>query len=238
MSACLLCLSAQARDISYVDDAFGYQTIDSCSASYLNIDAQATTLNLVASGSDPASDEGAAVLNLPLTHEFYNVSHDQVVISSNGYLAFAEDLTQENGADFSNDCLFPSVPDNQPQSNQRIMAYHDDLMADTSGAIQWAHFDQCPVLSNGQACTVIEWQNWRLNQTAGAFSFQIILLYNPAKIVLQYDNRVPVPASASVGFQHAGLFSGWVMACNQSQLVLANSSHCFDNPYIFDDDFE
>ncbi len=124
------------RDISYTSDPFGYRPSATCAVNYLNIDAQATVLTLQAAGSDAASDEGAALLHLPMPYTYYNQQLNDVVISSNGYLAFAADLSVENGADFSNDCLFPSIPDNQPQSQTRIMPFHDDLQAGDNGRIQ------------------------------------------------------------------------------------------------------
>jgi len=235
---CWLTLNLEARDISYRADAFGYLAPPSCTAGYLNIDAQASQLIPQAAGADPATDEGAALLSLPLAYDFYDESHQQVMVSTNGYLAFATNTAEESGADFSNDCLFPSVPDNQPGSLKRIMPFHDDLMADSGGIMQWAHYANCPVVDSSSACSVIEWQDWRLTASPGSFSFQVVLLHEPAAIVLQYDHRTPAPVSASVGFQHAGLFSGQVLACDQPTVSLADTAVCFSNPHIFSNGFE
>jgi len=227
-----------SRETSYVADAFGYLPANQCSYDYLNIDAQAIPLSLVAAGSDPANDEGAAVIDLPAAFFYYDEDHTQLVVSSNGYLAFESDLARENGADFGNDCPFPSIPDNQPQSLKRIMPFHDDMIGSPSGQIQWAHYINCPLAAYDSACTVIEWDNWQIADQADVFSFQVILVHQPAVIVMQFNDQTPTANSASVGFQHAGLFSGQVLSCNQSDVTLNSQAFCFQNDLIFTNGFE
>ncbi len=237
---CLLIVSlnGQSRDIDYVNDQFGYYSINNCPLEYINIDSQSDELNLLAAGTEPAEDEGAALVNLPLPFTYYNETYASVVISSNGYLAFANDLNLENGADFSNDCLFPSIPDNQPQTLARIMPFHDDLSRGTDGKIHWAHYTECPLSGHNNPCTIFEWQNWKKTDAVQDFSFQTILIHGSSVIVMQYNPTTPAPESASIGFQNSRLFSGQILSCNQAETALNNQAYCFQNPFIFADGFE
>ncbi len=240
LSIVLLVLSVQlnARDVSYIADAFGYQTLGNCDSQYLSIQNEASTVTLVAVGGSDANDEGGGTISLTEPFWFYNKSHEQLVVSSNGYLAFADGLNAENGGDFSNDCPFPSIPDNQPQSLQRIMPFHDDLENSGNGAIRTAYYASCPNIAASGSCTVIEWSNWRIRGQNDVFSFQVELHHQSSVIKIQYTGNNPSTNSASIGFQQTELFSGQVLSCNQSIPNLSDQSFCYQNPVIFIDGFE
>lgn len=232
-----LTTQASSREISYVEDTFGYQATANCNFEYLNVQNEANTIFLTPSGSQVANDEGGGSLSLTEPFWFYNQAHNHLIVSSNGYLAFANSLSEENGGDFSNDCPFPSIPDNQPQSLQRIMPFHDDLESSKTGEIRSAYYINCPTTNSTGSCTVIEWLNWHIRGQNDVFSFQVILLHQTSEIKIQYTGSPPSD-SASIGFQQTELFSGVVLSCNQENLSLDGQAYCYQNPLIFTNGFE
>jgi len=239
MNALLLSLCIEARDSTYAADRFGYTQAASCTADYLDLSVDGTAVTLTPSGAAAADDDGGAVVNLIEPFLFYRTAYQSIVVSSNGYMALADDLSQESGGDFSNDCLFPSVPDNQPGVLARIMPFHDELQNSGSGGIRTAYYPLCPrVGSVTSSCTVIDWFDWQIRGTAGGFDFQVILYHQNHQIVMQYGSNNPVSDGASIGIQDGLLNSGVILSCNDAGRNLANTAYCLQNPVIFADDFE
>lgn len=231
--------AAQARDTSYLPDAFGYQQTQSCTVNYLDISADAQTLNLVAASDKPANDEGGVVYQLLEPFKFYQHDETHLVVSSNGYLSFADSLSGENGGDYSNDCLFPSVPSNQPDSLKRVMPFHDDLESGADGEIRVAYYPSCPRSGlSPSSCTVVEWHQWRLRNDSQTFDFQVIMYHQTSELVFQYGSDIADTESASIGFQDAKRFSGQILSCDNPGVELSNQAYCFQNPLIFTHGFE
>ena len=231
--------SVVARDSSYAADRFGYTLAATCPADYVDLSTDGNLLTLVPAGTVTADDDGAALLHLSEPFLFYGKTYPSLVVSSNGYVSFAQALTEESGGDFSNDCLFPSVPDQQPGALARIMPFHDDLENSGSGGIRTAFYVACPRIGHSaSACTVIDWFDWRLRGTTDDFDFQIILYHQNGEIVIQYGANNPVSDSASIGIQDGLLNSGVVLSCNDPARSLNNSAFCLQSPIIFADGFE
>ncbi|WP_395377028.1 hypothetical protein [Marinicella sp. W31] len=231
--------SVEARNSSYVSDRFGYTHTSTCPVDYVDLSTDGKLLTLTPAGAVAADDDGAALLNLTEPFLFYRKMYPSLVISSNGYVSFANDLTEESGGDFSNDCLFPSVPDNQPGALARIMPLHDDLENSGSGGIRTAYYAVCPRMGNmTSACTVIDWFDWRIRGTLNGFDFQIILYHQNGEVVMQYGADNPASGSASIGIQDGVLNSGVIVSCNDPAQSLNNSAVCLHNPIIFADGFE
>ena len=233
----------QAREINYANDKYGYLYNNSCQFEYVDINSQATTLTLTASGLADAGDDGGSVINLLADFQFYDKTYNAIVVSSNGYIAFADSLNQESGGDFSNDCLLPSVPDTPPVSLARILPLHDELEKSATGIIQTAFYSQCPRTTGQalQACTIIEWVDWKIRNQIEVFSFQVILYHQSADIVFQYNTPTPINiTSASIGIQNQ--YHASIYACNDTARTLANcvenTSPTNINPSIFKNGFE
>ena len=97
-------------------DLYGYTLADSelgptCGYDYVDLGEDAEVLALRPGHPAAASDDFAAVLPLAEPFEFYQLPNEALVVSSNGYLAAAASLAQEDGADFSNDCRLPARAD-------------------------------------------------------------------------------------------------------------------------------
>ena len=180
----LFSMAAHGRDAASFD-SYGYQHLESGSAqcAYNYVDASGgSALNLTAaSAMAPASDDGGAVLGLAAPFELYGNSTNSMIVSSNGYLAAANDLAVEDGGDFSADCPLPAIADNAAASQSRIYAYHADLDgAPNSGVIQARYFASCPRASDSgsdEACTVVQWQNWALRGQSGPLNMQAVLYH-------------------------------------------------------------
>ena len=237
--ALLWIMPVQARDSVYAADRFGYASPAMCVADYLDVSADGSVLTLTPSGTAAADDDGGAVVNLTESFRFYRKAYQSIVVSSNGYIAFADVLSAEDGGDFSNDCLFPSVPDNKPVSLARIMPFHDELENAGSGGIRTAYYAACPRSGSvASSCTVIDWFDWRIRGTVQSFGFQVILYHARNEIVIQFDNNNPVSDSASIGIQDGAINSGAIFSCNDVGRNLANTAYCLQNPVIFADGFE
>lgn len=238
---------AQRTEI-YAPDIFGYNVADAaaCPAQFVDISGTGAALNLQAAGAEPADDDGGAVLVLNELFEFYGRTYTTVVVSSNGYLSFATDLAAENGADFSNDCPLPAVPDNGAGQLGRIFVLHDDLQAAAGGQIFHRHFATCPRPGSaaGESCTVIQWQQWDYHEQPGAdLSFQLLLYHQSRAMVMQYNNPPGFDtASASIGVQQSELRSALVASCNTPAAIPASGALCIRSPQAVDDlllsDFE
>lgn len=236
-------------------DAYGYVQQRSpepaCAYQYIDLDLGGTPLALTASGAEPAEDDGAAVVALPLPFEFYGQPADTLVVSSNGYIAIAEGLESEDGGHWRADCPLPAIPDNAHASFARVYALLDDLSQGTAGHLLWQHFADCPRPSgavDGEACTVVQWRDWRRLGGSEPLDFQAVLYHASFAIAVQHAQIAGAAASgATVALQDHGASSAAVSACGGNRPLEPASAVCFFDPrfpaggvseLIFRDGFE
>ncbi len=228
-------VAAQERPInSFADDVFGYQIASDsqCPAQWIDPSSGEQLVLQAADADFPATDDGAAVVVLDWAFEFYQQLHQQLVVSSNGYVTFADSLQAENGGDYSNDCALPTVPDNDATAAGRIMVWHDDLQG-ASGDLTAAQFTDCPRPGRlpGDACSVISWHNWGvLNGIADGLDFQLLLYRRARDVVLQYGNSLPDSSSATIGMQQQRLLTAVNAACNVADAVAPDTAICIEHP--------
>jgi hypothetical protein len=236
--ALLLPLSAHARD-SGSFDSYGYLNYESGSAQcgYQYVDASGgSLLNLTpASAMATASDDGAALLNLAMPFEFYGVSANTLIASSNGYLAIADDLAREDGGDFSADCPLPAIADNAAAAQSRIYVYHADLDgAPNTGSMLSQYFPSCPRTSDSgidEACTVVQWQNWALRGQSGTLDMQAVLYHATYEIALQYQALDASSGNtATIGTQSDNATSGNALGCAGSRSLAPAIALCIFDP--------
>jgi uncharacterized repeat protein (TIGR01451 family) len=192
-------------------DAFGYAVFDQddpeCGFDFVDIRTTGDVVLFTASGVDPADDDGGAALALTVPFELYGEPAASFVISSNGYLAAASSLGEEDGGDFSNDANLPAVPNNAAGVAARVMVHHDDLSGFESGGTAYhQHFAACPRLSEAmgdEACTIFQWTDWTLSGGGDPFDFQAIAYHQSFEIVLQIRPAGVALSGATVGIQNA-----------------------------------
>lgn len=238
------------RIVEYpVTDAFGYIAFDAgpvCQASFADIASTGTAVSLVASGAEPALDDGGATIPLAEPFELYGSAATALVVSTNGYLAVASSLGGEGGGDFSNDCPLPAVPEKGPASAARIAVLHDDLDGSgpagpaTDGTIHHQHFASCPRPSDvlgAESCTIIQWTDWRVLGTSSLFSMQAVLYHQSFSIVVQFAGAdytarplVDDPAGATIGLQNASATGGLTTACGLRSLTMNGTAFCHFEP--------
>lgn len=231
-------VSAQPREASSFDH-YGYQARfgDSAQCPYEYVDAGGGDLLTLtaASANAPASDDGAALVPLAAAFELYGVSLQTLVASSNGYLAAADALTTEDGADFSADCPLPAIADNAQAAQSRIHAYHADLDAEPNGgALHTQYFASCPRASDtgaAEACTVVQWRDWSLRGHSGSLNMQAILYHSSFEIVLQYQSLdSSLGSTATVGVQGPDAISGLATGCAGNRPLTPAMSVCLFDP--------
>jgi len=224
-------------DLSNTADSFGYTRADNSSAvcRFQTIDlGAAPNLPLVAASNTPAEDDGAAVgLALgPTPFNLYGRNISSVIMSTNGYLATAQD---DGGGEFANSCgLYSTGPE-----NAYLQALHDDLVIQTGGGLRRAYFGTCPRASDAgsptQGCTVFEWRN--VGRYAGSGStpvgnavIQAILYDQSFEIVYQYVTALNDNGqSATIGIQDFNTTARNEYACNTASAP-NNRSVCFFHP--------
>ena len=217
-------------------DAYGYTHLHSpdalCDGAWIDI-ADGSPLSLTASGMAPANDDGGAAVALPLPFEFYGQAYSGIVVSSNGYLAFADGLASEDGGHWRADCPLPAIPDNRIASFARIYALAADLERGPSGELRWSHFGTCPRAPSfgSDACTVVQWSDWRRRGLEGSLNFQAVLYHGRREVVLQYDNLDALAsAQVTVGMQDAGASSAALVGCGEMPAPPSASAVCLFDP--------
>ena len=238
LSALVLALATSApalaqRDAPVSHDAWGYRMRSSphlaCPSSWVDMSA-ATPLVLTAAGAADADDDGGVAVTLPLPVRFYGESHASVVVSSNGYLAFAGDTGEEDGGHWRSDCPLPAIPDNRRARFARVYAALADLERGATGTLRWAHFAACPRpgAAGADACTVIEWHQWKQRDTAALVDMQVLLYPAQGEIAVQYGAIGPaLAATATFGIQDAGARSALQVACAGSRTPSPASAVCY-----------
>lgn len=206
--------------------------IGNCTLAPVDIAATGVPLALTASGAASAADDGAAVLSLAVPFEFSGRSHDTVVVSSNGYLAFAGDLGREAGGDFSDDCPMPAVPQPGPGESARVLVLHGDLDGSAGGQLLHQFFATCPRVSEAlgtEPCTAITWQDWSVPGGGEPYTLQAILYHASSQIVTSAVASSVLPAGTA-GLQ--GHRAGWALAptCEGATLAPAGTALCYYDP--------
>lgn len=214
---------------------FGSNDSALCAYAPITLDA-ALTLNLTAaSPSAPALDDGAAAFALTQPFRHFGIDYSGLVVSSNGYVAFAANTGEEDGGDFSNDLYLPAVPDNAVFATPRIYAYHDELSGEGSGAaLDQQFFAVCPRPSGveaGEACSVVRWKNWNRLGDNQPITLQLVLYHGSSAIALQYEALdASAGASACVGLQGADAADGGAWSCNGTRPISAGTALCLFDP--------
>jgi hypothetical protein len=229
--------TASRADLTQLDGYGHFGSADPALCAYqpINVDG-GTSLNLTAaSPSVTAPDDGAAQFALTLPLRFFGTDYSSLVVSSNGYVAFAADVSEENGGDFSNDLYLPAVPDNAAFATARIFAYHDELSGEGAGAaLTQQHFASCPRASGlvvGEACTVVEWKNWNRLGNNQPITLQLLLYHTSSAVATQYSVLdASAGASACVGLQSHNAEDGGAWSCNGTRTISAGSAVCFFDP--------
>jgi hypothetical protein len=224
-------------------DAFGYQLLGpddpACPYGFTDVAAGGTALGFTAAGAADAEDDGGAAVPLADDFELYGLPVPGLIVSTNGYLAVGADLGRDDGGDYSNDARLPALPGeedrsvlgDEPRSAARLMVYHDDLSAATTGGTAYyEHFASCPRPADSgldEACTVFQWDGWGYAGGADAFTFQALLYHTSYEIVFQAAAGDPSQgAGATFGIQDAGSTA----ALQHRGPLPAGSALCFFEP--------
>jgi uncharacterized repeat protein (TIGR01451 family) len=242
----------QVRGINGTTDAFGYviydQNYPGCTYSFVDIRATGTPVTFTAPHRDPmldppANDDGGAIITLGAPFQFYGTPVSQLMMSTNGFLSLAGSLDDDDGRDFSNDAPLPAVPGHTTSvSGQqifgvaaRLMPYHDDLAAGSTGSAQVQYFPACPRPAGtlaGEPCTVLQWTDWGFARgLPGTFSLQVLLYHSSNAIAFQVGpGDSSAGASATVGIQDSEARVGLQYAANQVGAVPGGTAVCFYEP--------
>lgn len=234
-------LQAQER-LSASRDLYGYTQFETpqpgyCHFNYVDLDSSGTPLVMVPGHPSAEPDDRAAVLTLQTPLELYQVPVQSLVVSENGYLAVADGFEQEDGADFSNDCPLPALPDNARASLDRIHVYHDDLRAQAGGNVRHAYFPTCPRVSDTgarEACTVVEWNGYEQMTPLPSMSplrAQVVLYHGSHQIAMQYDSVDDSGGqSATIGLQGIEARTAKMAGCNTPNKAVAKRAICYFDP--------
>lgn len=240
----ILCAAAVAapalaqREAPVSFDAWGYSHRGggdaACPYQYVDLQLSGSALTLVPAGALPASDEGAAVLELAQPFEFYGEAVDTLVASSNGYLAVGATADDEDGGYWRSDCPLPAIPDNARAWFGRVQVLQGDLEAGSAGQLLAEHFPVCPrpaAAGLAQACTIVQWRDWRRFGGDDSLDMQAVLYHATWEIALQYR---ALPAAGpdwmpTVGLQDVRAASGWAARCG-GRLPTPKQALCLFDP--------
>jgi uncharacterized repeat protein (TIGR01451 family) len=219
-----------------IPDAYGYRVFDQgdaeCGFGFVDIEASGTPLVLSASGGAEEEDDGGAVVVLGAAFELYGELLTEIVLSSNGYVAAASTLAEEDGGDFSNDGILPAIPDNIDGSPARILPYHDDLSGfATGGGAYQEYFAVCPRLSEAlgtEDCTVLQWTHWGLLGDATPFDMQAILYHRSFEIVAQIRPGAASFSGGTIGIQNRDATIG--LQYRPDTALPGDTAVCFFDP--------
>jgi len=192
-------------------DAFGYRAYDQgaaeCTYAFIDIATSGGPLTLTASAAAPAADDGGAVVALAVPFELYGSVLSSLVLSSNGYLAAASTLTEDDGGDLANDAVLPAIPGHAPAVAARILVLHDELSGfASSGVALERHFPVCPRTSEAlgsEPCTVLQWHDWSVPGGGAPFDLQAVLYHGSFEIVLQLHPGASALPAGTIGIQNA-----------------------------------
>lgn len=220
-------------------DMFGHRIFDNgsgqCGYSMIDISGTGTPLTYTASSGFPAADDGGAAVTLAAPMTFYGATVNNIVVSSNGYIAMGtpNGLADEDGGDFSEDCPLPAAPGNTVSTASRIHPFHNDLAGDSSGGTTYVeYFAVCPRVSEAgsEDCTIVFWDDWSLFGSSDTYDLQAVLYHQSGLIAYQYDDPDGLldPTAAAIGMQNAVPDDAAVYACGATVPVDGNSVCTFD----------
>lgn len=238
-------VAALARTPEGQVDAYGYRMYTNasgmCGFSWVSVAGSplAFAAPFALPGDPDPADDGGSALVLASPFEYYGTAFTSVVVSSNGYLAFAEGLDREDGRDFSNDPV-ASVPTYVFASGSprfadaaRVLAYHDDLRLG-SGQVKGEDFPVCPRVSEAlgvEPCTVVSWEGVERVASGEPLTFQVVLYHQSFEIAVQYQNVDSTGGgSATVGIQGPGARFGLAYAFDTPGTLAPSSSLCYFEP--------
>jgi hypothetical protein len=239
--AAALAVGPQARERANAH-LYGYALSDNgsdpdCRYDFIDLGPTGRPVAMSSAKAGAAGDDRAAVLALAAPFELYQAPTVSLVASDNGYLAVADSLESEDGADFSNDCGLPVRADNPAASQDRIYLYHDDLRPQAGGVIKQAYFGHCPrtsALGAPEACTVVEWSGFERAgplRSSRPLHAQAVLYHGSHEVALQYASvDDSLGGQATVGLQG---FDGRVArqaGCNAPRQVRPRQAVCFRDP--------
>lgn len=230
--------AAQAQRAASMVDLYGYTAGDgaTCAAAFTDIAATGSALVPTGVGATPAGDDGGAVLALAQPFEHYGVAHGAIVVSTDGYLAFADALARDSGTDFSADCTLPAVPDagafgdgeTRAATPARAYVHHGDLKAGATGTLHAQFFAACPRPASAGAeepCTIVQWSQFRDADDA-TVTAQAVLYHVSHELALV--RRESGSAAATIGIQNADATTALVAQCGVP--VAANGAVCYSDP--------
>jgi hypothetical protein len=218
--------------------AFGYRSADNtsgvCPFQFVDIGSQPALALTPASGAFGAEDDGRApVQTLTRPFNFFGATVNQLVMSTNGYLATS---SSDTGGDFSADCPLAAPDDGGAGGHLRPL--HNDLVVQSGGGLRSQYFASCPRprdTGGGGGCTVFQWTNMGIFATGGgavgAAEFQAILYDDTFQIVYQYRAADPQGGGSSgIGIVAPGGSDRQQYACDQAGSAGANRSVCIFHP--------
>ena len=196
---------AARTEVPAAADAYGY-TATQCAFDWIDIASSGVPVTWTASGPQPAADDGGAVIPLSGPFELYGEATSDLVISTNGYLALAVSLDQEDGGDFSNDGGLPAIPGNAIGVPARILVHHDDHSGfDSGGSASTEYFASCPRASEAlgdEACTVLQWTDWGVPGGGDTADLQAVVYHESFLVVLQLRPGAGGLEGGTIGIQN------------------------------------
>lgn len=178
----------------------------------------------------PAGNDVGMTVNLPFTFNLLGTNLNQIVISTNGYLAIPGQL-----GFFSNNTAIP----NPVVPNGIIAGYWDDLDIGNSGA-QGAATGWCRYTTVGTAPNrrfVVQWNDAQRFLSNNSFSFEIILDETTNHVTLTQISTAAgaTGGTATRGIENASGTQGLQIGFNQANVVAMSSVRIFQNPYVYAD---
>ncbi|YCM44683.1 choice-of-anchor Q domain-containing protein [Verrucomicrobiaceae bacterium 227] len=151
-------------------------------------------------------DDGWAERTPNVPFAFYGTRYNSIRISTNGYIAL-DNRQIDNGGDFTNDPVIPTLPDRGTLLNEagevgksaRIYPFHDDLVIGASGGVFY-EYQPFGIRSHpfrpSVGVTIIEWRGMQhVNSDTSDLNFQA-LLFDDGAIQFNYQTT----ASSSLSF--------------------------------------
>ena len=152
-------------------------------------------------------DDSGVVIPIGFEFPFYGELHDQITVSSNGYLTFGT-----SGTTYANSPIPSSV-----QPNDLIAAYWDDLNPSTAGQVYYLLEGQAP-----NRTLTVAWLGVAYFGSADTVTFEVTLHEGTGDIVLQYldvgAGAAAYGASATVGIEDAAGVMGLQVSYAQAAL--------------------
>ncbi len=163
-----------------VCDSLGYLA-GQCNSSFEDISSTGIPLTL--------GDDDGAVVPIGFTFNFFGIEHEDIGISSNGYLTFGPDLT-----DFTND----PIPTPGVDPDDFIAPLWDDLNPSAGGTIHYQTLGTAP-----HRRFIVQWTNVPQFGASDANTFQAVLFEGSNRIEFRYGQVTPeaFPGDYTIGVE-------------------------------------